>query len=85
MVSRDLCSAAQAPVRLWCSERAIVSVASGLGSELVERDVCREQLVDRVRLTVGLASAAIESHERPPSPTTVTTSTASRSACCWSR
>jgi hypothetical protein len=46
---------------------------------LVERDVCRERLMDGFRLTVG--SAATESHGRPPSPATGTTSTASRSAC----
>ena len=33
----------------------------------------------------GYRRAATESHGRPTSPTTVTTSTASRSACFWSR
>ena len=63
----------------------LLRVVSGLRCELVERDVCRELLMDGVRNTVGLPGAATESHGRPTSLTTVTTSTASRSACCWSR
>jgi hypothetical protein len=31
----------------------LLSVVSGLGAELVERDVCREQLMDGVRHAVG--------------------------------
>jgi hypothetical protein len=34
---------------------SLLRVVSGLGSELVERDVCREQLVDGIRLTVELS------------------------------
>src|SRR2546421_1550558 len=45
----------------------LLRVVSGLGSELVERDVCREQLVDGVRLTVGLA----ERGGREPRTTTI--------------
>jgi hypothetical protein len=47
---------------------------------LVERDVCREQLVAGLS-HAGLPGAATESSGRPMSPITVTTSTASRSAC----
>jgi hypothetical protein len=61
----------------------LLRVVSGLRCELVERDVCRELLMNGVRNTLGYR-AVTESHGRPTSLTTVTTSTASRSACCWS-
>jgi hypothetical protein len=48
---------------------------------LVERYVCREQLVEGISQGGGCRGAASESHGRLTSPTTVTTSTASRSAC----
>jgi hypothetical protein len=47
----------------WESPR----VVSALPSELVERDVCREQLIDGVRHTVGLP----ESGDREPRTTNV--------------
>jgi hypothetical protein len=67
----------------WESLRLV----SGLRSKLVERDVCREQLVEGVGDTVWLPERGdrAESHGRPTSPTTLTTSTASRSARFWSR
>ena len=46
---------------------SFLRVVSGLGSELVERDICREQLVDGVRRTVGLA----ERGGREPRTTTI--------------
>jgi hypothetical protein len=59
----------------------LLRVASAMRSELVERDVFRERLVDGVKHPVGFTgSAATESHGGPSSPITVTTSTASRSA-----
>ena len=45
----------------------LVRVVSGLRSELVERDVCREQLVEGVRLTLGLP----ERGDREPRTTNV--------------
>jgi|SRR5450755_2212178 hypothetical protein len=45
----------------------LLGVVSGLRSELVERDVCREQLVECVRLTVGLS----ERGDREPPTTNV--------------
>jgi hypothetical protein len=48
---------------------------------LVERDVCREQLVEGISQGGVARGAATESHGRPTSPTTVTTSIASRLAC----
>jgi hypothetical protein len=59
----------------------LLRVVSGLRCELVERDVCREQLVEGISQGGVAGGAATESHGRPTSPTTVTTSTASRSAC----
>jgi hypothetical protein len=61
----------------------LLRVVSGLRCELIERDVCRELLMNGVRNTVGYRSAATESHRRPISLTTLTTSTALRSRC-WS-
>ena len=45
----------------------VARVFSGLRSELVERDACREQLTDRVRHTVGLP----ENGDREPRTTNV--------------
>ena len=45
----------------------LLGVVSGLRSELAERDVCREQLVECVRLTVGLP----ERGDREPPTTNV--------------
>ncbi|MGN6170307.1 MAG: hypothetical protein ACTHQQ_19365 [Solirubrobacteraceae bacterium] len=65
---------AAGPVGAWAADggrqRPLISAASvvsGLGSELVERDVCREQLVYGVRLSVGLA----ERGDREPRSTTI--------------
>ena len=45
----------------------LLGVVSALRSELVERDACREQLIDRVRHTVGLP----ENGDREPRTTNV--------------
>jgi hypothetical protein len=66
---------ASVPWELLASAREMLCAPS-----LVERDVCREQLVEGISRG-GVAGAATESHRRPTSPTTVTTLTASRSAC----
>ena len=46
---------------------SLLRVVSALRSELVERDVCREQLIDGVRHTVGLP----ESGDRRPRTTPI--------------
>ena len=63
----------------------LLRVVSGLRCELVERDVCRELLMDGVRHTVGLPERGDGEPRTTMSLTTVTTSAALRSACCWSR
>ena len=62
----------------------LLCVVSVLRSKLVESDVRREQLIDGVLHIVGLPERGDRKHGRPTSPTTLTTSTASRSACFWS-
>ena len=45
----------------------MLRVVSAVRSELVKRDVCREQLIDGVRHTVGLP----QSGDREPRTTTI--------------
>ena len=63
----------------------LLRVVSGLRCELVDRDVCRELLMDGVMHTVGLPERGDGEPRTTMSLTTVTTSAALRSACCWSR
>jgi hypothetical protein len=60
--------------------RAPFHIVSRLRAELLERDIGRERLMDGVRHAVGLPERD-ESYRRRTSPTTIATSTASRSAC----
>jgi len=63
----------------------LLRVVSGLRSELVDATPVASSHGWRQAHRGVYRSAATESHGRPTSPTTVTTSTASRSACFWSR